>query len=234
MRRQILPAIAVLLALSALLGLAYPLVVWGFAQVAFKDKADGSFVSVDGKTVASSRLGQNFLDAKGNPLRQYFQPRPSSAGTGYDALASAASNLGPNDDRLIAKCLPVQVTDKAGDPEVDSKGNPVYETNPDGSKVCSPNTVPQRAMAYRKLNGLTAATPVPVDAVTGSFSGLDPDISVANARLQAARVARARSIPESRVDQLITENTDHRALGFLGEDSVNVVMLNIALDKLTR
>ena len=84
--------------------------------------------------------------------RKYFQPRPSAAG--YDPTYSSGSNFGPPNPTLIAECLPVQTTDKAGNPVVDAKGNPVYETNPDGSKVCDPNTVPQRAKAYRELNGL--------------------------------------------------------------------------------
>ena len=115
---------------------------------------------------------------------------------------------------------------------VDKKGNPVYETNPDGSKVCDPNTVPQRAMAYRKLNGLASSVKVPVDAVTASGSGLDPDISIANARLQAKRVANARGLSVRQVLDMIDAHTDGRPLGVVGEKTVNVLDLNLALDNL--
>jgi K+-transporting ATPase ATPase C chain len=177
-------------------------------------------------------IGQNFLDQHGNPLPQYFQPRPSDAGTGYDAMASAASNLGPLNDKLIAECLPVQATDKDGNPEVDAKGNPVYEKNRDGSPVCNPNTAPQRAVAYRQLNGLAANASVPVDAVTASGSGLDPAISIANADLQAPRVAKAHHLALATVMAQIASHTHGRGLGFLGEKAVNVLELNLALDKL--
>src|SRR6185437_10147494 len=100
-------------------------------------------------------------------------------------------------------CVPVQATDKAGNPKVDTKGNAVYEKNDDGSYVCDANTVPERTLAYRALNGLPKSTKVPVDAVTASASGLDPDISHANALLQVARVAKARGLSDARVRQLV-------------------------------
>ena len=228
MRRQLVPAIVSMVILTVLFGLLYPLVVTAVAQVAFEDKADGSLVKRDGKTVGSSLIAQSFTDAKGVPIRKYFQPRPSAAN--YDPTYSTGSNYGPLNPKLIAKCLPVQKTDKAGKPVVDKKGNPIYETNADGSKVCDPNTVPQRAKAYRKLNGLSAATKIPVDAVTASGSGLDPDISVANARLQVARVARARGLSKAKVLQLVDDHTNGRPLGILGEKTVNVLDLNLALD----
>jgi len=228
MRRQLLPAIVSMVVFTVLFGLLYPLAVTGVAQVAFKDKADGSLVRQNGKTVGSSLLAQPFTNAKGVPMRRYFQPRPSAAS--YDPTYSTGSNYGPLNPKLIAKCLPVQQTDKAGNPVVDNTGKPVYETNADGSKVCDPNTVPQRAKAYRKLNGLAATTKIPVDAVTASGSGLDPDISVANARLQAARVARARGLSKAKVLQLVDDHTDGRPLGILGEKTVNVLDLNLALD----
>jgi K+-transporting ATPase ATPase C chain len=230
MRRQLIASIIIMVLFTVLLGLAYPLVVTGVAQVAFKHKADGSLVKQNGKTVGSSMLAQAFTNAKGDPIKKYFQPRPSAAS--YDPTYSTGSNYGPLNPKLIAKCLPVQKTDKAGNPVVDKKDNPVYETNPDGSKVCDPNTVPQRAKAYRQLNGLSRTTKIPVDAVTASGSGLDPDISIANARLQATRVAAARGLSKTKVLQMVDQHIDGRPLGILGEKTVNVLDLNLALDEL--
>jgi potassium-transporting ATPase KdpC subunit len=230
MRRQLVPAIISMVIFTVLLGLAYPLLVTGIAQAGFKDKADGSLIKENGKVVGSSMLAQPFTNAKGNPIRKYFQERPSAAN--YDPTYSTGSNYGPLNPKLIARCLPVQKTDKAGNPVVDKKGNPVYETNPDGSKVCDPNTVPQRAVSYRKLNGLANSVKVPVDAVTASGSGLDPDISIANARLQAARVAKARGLSVRKVLDMVDAHTDGRPLGIIGEKTVNVLDLNLALDNL--
>jgi K+-transporting ATPase ATPase C chain len=194
-RRQLLTGLLMTVALTVLVGVVYPFVVTGVAQVAMSKRANGSLVSANGKVVGSSLLGQNFTDTNGNPLPQYFQSRPSAAGTdGYDALASGGSNLGPSNQKLL-------------------------------------DTVSQRVAAYRKLNGLAADARVPVDAVTASGSGLDPAISVANARLQAARVANARGMSVDQVNQLIAAHTQGRQLGFLGEQTVNVLELNLALDK---
>jgi K+-transporting ATPase ATPase C chain len=199
----------------------------------FEHQAEGSLVERNGKVVGSELLAQPFT------ARGYFWPRPSAAGsgytgTGYDATASGGSNAGPLAARLLADCLPVPKTHKNGDPVVDAKGNPVDETTPDGSKVCNPNTVPQRVQAYREANGLGRNVAVPVDAVTASFSGLDPDISVANARIQARRVARDRRVPRRSVLRLVDEYTTRRALGIIGEDAVNVLELNLALDAMSR
>ncbi len=190
MRRQLLPALEMLLVFTVLTGLVYPLVVTGVAQAAFHDQANGSLVKVDGTVVGSKWIGQNFRDAK------YFHPRPSAAGDhGYDPTLSSGSNLGP--------------------------------TNPAFLK-----TVGERVAAYRKENGLAAGAKVPVDAVTASASGLDPEVSVANAHLQARRVARARGLPLDQVDELVRDHTDRRSLGFLGEPGVNVLELNLALHRL--
>ena len=189
MRKQLLPALLMFVALTVLLGIVYPLVVTGIAQVTFSDKADGSLVRRGGRLVGSSLIGQAFTEPK------YFHPRPSAAGDGYDAMASAASNLGP--------------------------------TNQDFLK-----TVAERVAAYRTENGLPASAKVPVDAVTASGSGLDPHISVANARLQAPRVAQARGLSVAKVEAAIGDHTDTRSLGVLGEDGVNVLGLNLALDTL--
>jgi len=256
-RRQLITALVVVVVMTVGLGLVYPLVVTGVAQVAFHNKANDSFVKVNGKVVGSKLLGQSFTDANGNPIAKYFQSRPSAAGSGYDASASSASNLGPSNANLIGNvpgvavgsdgkpitsnpyatpadpyCVPVQATDKAGNDLTDKAGNPIYEKNKDGSYVCDPNTVPERVLAYRALNGLGANVKVPVDAVTASASGLDPDISIANADLQAPRVAKVRHLPLATVLAEVSKHTEGRSLGVLGEKAVNVLELNIALDQL--
>ena len=250
LRRQLLPAALLTLVLAVITGLVYPLAVWGIGQVTFKHRADGSFVTQNGKVVGSALIGQEFLDKSGNPDPKYFQPRPSDAGSGYNAASSSASNLGPGDARLVGNipglntdgstnpyatpadpnCVPVQATDKDGNDVTDKDGNAVYEKNKDGTYVCNPNTVPERLLAYRALNNLAPTVKVPVDAVTASDSGLDPDISPANADLQAARVASARHLSVDRVMALVKQHTNGRPLGFLGEETVNVLDLNLALD----
>ena len=185
--RQLTPAVLAVVVFTVLCGFVYPLAVTAVAQVAFREKADGSLIEVDGTLIGSSLIGQQFA-APG-----YFHPRPSAAGAGYDAMASSFSNLGP--------------------------------TNPDFLAA-----VQERVAAYRSENGLAATQPVPVDAVTASGSGLDPDISVANAKLQTPRVAEARGLPVDRVLALIDEHTSGRQWGFLGEPGVNVLRLNLALD----
>ena len=216
-RRQLLTAFLVTVVLTLGFGVVYPVVVWSISQAAFKSQANGSLVNRDGKVVGSALIGQLFADKDGNPLKQYFQPRPSAAGTGYDPTASSASNLGPSSDRLLAPCLAL----------------PADQSHTDGSVACDPNTVPQRAIAYRILNGLPEGALVPVDAVTASGSGLDPDISIANARLQVNRVANERGLDVAVVDQLVKKYTDGRQLVVLGEPGVNVVELNLALDATT-
>jgi len=253
LRRQIIPSLMLTAVVAVALGLVYPLVVTGIGQVALSRQANGSFIMQNGKVVGSSLIGQNFLDAKGNPDPKYFQPRPSAAGAGYDPTSSGASNLGPGDPRLVGfipgfntvgldgsrsatnpfataadpYCVP---TDDTGAPVISPAAGQKYAKNPDGSYACSANTVPERASAYRQLNGLADTASVPVDAVTGSASGLDPAISVANADLQAARVAKARNVSPARVLGLVKANTRGRQLGFLGEPTVNVLTLNLALD----
>jgi potassium-transporting ATPase KdpC subunit len=188
MRRQLLPALGMLVVFTVLTGLVYPLAVTGVAQVAFRDRANGSLVRRGGTIVGSRLIGQTFTKPG------YFHPRPSAAGTGYDAASSSGSNDGPT--------------------------NPVFLRE-----------VHQRVVAYRKENHLAAGAAVPVDAVTASASGLDPDISIANARIQARRVAGARGLPLAKVLDLVDANTDGRGLGFLGEPGVNVLELNLALDR---
>src|SRR5580704_11683597 len=155
--RHLAASLVMLLGLTVVVGFGYPLVVTGLAQLFFHKQANGSLVYRSGKLVGSELLGQEFTDAKGNPLPQYFQPRPSDAGTGYDGSSSGASNLGPSNPVLIKE-------------------------------------VSEREQAYRQFNHMTANAAVPVDAVTASGSGLDPDISVQNALDQAPRVAHARHL----------------------------------------
>src|SRR6476659_9774890 len=183
MRRQLVTGLLMTIALTVLTGLLYPFAVYGVGQVLFKDNANGSLVkNKDGQVVGSSLIGQSFVDASGNPDPKYFQPRPSAGA--YDGLASGGTNLGPSNPKLIAPangpdCYMVDKTDADGNPVLGPDGNPEQE--------CSSETVPARIATYRDFNQLSADTPVPVDAVTSSASGLDPHISGANAKLQAAR-----------------------------------------------
>jgi potassium-transporting ATPase KdpC subunit len=191
--RQACACIAMLAIVTVVLGFGYPLAVTGISQLFFRHQANGSLVYVDGKLKGSALLGQNFTAANGAPLPQYFQPRPSDAGTGYDGADSGASNLGPTNPVLI-------------------------------------KLVTERAVAYRKFNDLPPNASVPVDAVTASASGLDPDISIANALDQAPRVARARHLTAARVIALVHRYTTPAQWGFLSEPAVNVLELNLALD----
>ena len=165
----------------------YPAVVWAVGQGLFPGKANGSLLQVDGKIAGSSLLAQAFT------APQYFHPRPSAAGQGYDAANSGGTNLGPTSKKLI-------------------------------------EDVRKRVADYRAENGLPPDAPVPADAVTSSASGLDPHISIRNALLQAARVAKARGIGEKEVLAMVEAHTEGRTLGFLGEPGVNVLTLNLSLD----
>jgi K+-transporting ATPase ATPase C chain len=187
MRRQLPAAAGMLLLFTVLLGLVYPLVVTGIAQVAFHDKANGALVEVDGEVVGSSRIAQAFTEP------EYFHPRPSAVD--YDPRDSGGANLGPTNPDLLA-------------------------------------SIEENAAAYREENGLADDYEVPVDAVTGSSSGLDPMISVANAELQAPRVAEARGLELEQVLGLVGDHTTERSLGLLGESGVNVLDLNVDLDSL--
>ena len=205
MRRQLLPALRMVLVLTVLLGLAFPLAMTGLAQVLFPDQADGSLIERDGVVVGSQLVGQTFT------APDHFHGRPSAAGAlasgtlvdgepadpaDLSAAASGASNQGPTNPDLLAAIV-------------------------------------ERAAAYRRENGLDAEVPIPIDAVTASASGVDPHISVANARLQARRVANARGLPLGVVLDAIEANTENRALGFLGEAGVNVLSLNLDLQELS-
>lgn len=192
--RQYSVAVRAMIVLTAALGIAYPLVMTGIGQLAFPSQANGSTITDHGTVVGSSLIGQSFTDKKGNPLTQWFQTRPSYAGTGYDANNSAASNLGPNNPVLV-------------------------------------KAIDARKKVIEQTYGVTAAQ-IPADAVTASASGLDPDISVAYAKLQIAKVAQTRGLSEATVQQLVQKYTHGRDLGYLGNSYVNVVQLNLALSKM--
>jgi len=205
MSKQLRPAIVSVLVFTIVAGLIFPSVITMIAKAIFPHQANGSLIEQNGKVVGSEIIGQNFT-APG-----YFHPRPSAAGSGYDASASGGTNLGPTSDKLI---------------------NGIHKKLPDGRDDPSNfDGIKDLAAAYRKENGLPGNAPVPPDAVTRSASGLDPHISPTNAALQVARVARARELSEDQVENLVAENTAGRQLGFLGEPAVNVLKLNLALDK---
>src|SRR5216683_2465173 len=186
---EIRGAVVVTLVLAVVCCGLYPLVVFGIAQIAFPDKANGSLIVDQNGTVRGSKLL-----AQGFTADKYFHPRPSAAGNGYDAVNSGGSNLGPTSQKLN-------------------------------------DAIKDRIATYRAENGLKDTNPVPADAVTTSGSGLDPHISLRNAELQIARVAKARGLSADKVRTLIEQNTDRADLGFLGEPGVRVLQLNLALDQ---
>ncbi|MGA9363931.1 MAG: potassium-transporting ATPase subunit KdpC [Bacteroidota bacterium] len=186
--RQLRTAIILIVLLTCVTGLLYPLAVTGVAQLVFPAKANGSLIQKDGKLLGSELIGQQFSDPR------YFWSRLSATGPyAYNAASSSGSNYGPLNPALL-DAVKKRVQDlKAADPQ-----NPL---------------------------------PIPVDLVTSSGSGLDPHISVAAARYQISRVARARGMNEERVRSLVNQFTERRQLGFLGEPRVNVLELNLALDE---
>jgi K+-transporting ATPase ATPase C chain len=181
MKRDLINSILATVVLTLILGIMYPLVVTGAAQVLFHDKANGQLISRGGQLIGSKIIGQSFTGS------EYFHSRPSAAGSGYDAGASSGSNLGPTNAQLVKR-----VTDAAKD----------------------------------------SARPVPIDLITTSGSGLDPDITPAAAYYQVERVARERGVPEKDVKHLVDAHITGRQLGMLGEPRVNVLDLNLALEQL--
>ena len=198
MLRHIRPAVALVILLSVLTGLVYPLAITGVAQIALRSSAEGSLIERDGVVVGSALIGQNFKSYR------YFHPRPSATTDSdpndptktidapYNAANSSGSNLGATSQKLIDRV-------KAG------------------------------VEAWRATAG---AGPVPADAVTTSASGLDPDVSPQTALAQAPSVARARGLDEGQVRQLVESSVERRFLGLIGEPRVNVLRLNLALDRL--
>ena len=198
--RQTLAAVRGWIVFTVICGVLYPLVVFGIGQVAFHHQANGSLVSYHGKVVGSSLICQEFLNSKGKPLPQYFQPRPAASAAsatnqtgGCDPLVTGASNLGPDNPVLV-------------------------------------NDIRQRKSEIAKFDHVPESA-IPADAVTASASGLDAYISPQNAAIQVSRVASARRISPAVVRALVTKYKFGRQIGFLGEPGVNVLLLNIALDK---
>jgi potassium-transporting ATPase KdpC subunit len=186
--RSIRSALSLLIVMTILLGIAYPLLITGIAQLAFPRQAEGSLIREGGKLVGSTLIGQSFSDPK------YFWGRPSATSPQpYNTLASGASNLGPLNPALLDA--------------VKANAKALHDADPHNRQ------------------------PIPVDLVTASGSGLDPEISVAAAQYQAARVARARNLPVERVEALIGAHQEGRLFGFIGERRVNVLTLNLALDR---
>ncbi len=206
MFRQIRPALVSVVAFTVLCGIVFPAVITGLGQALFPRQANGSLVSVGGRVVGSALIGQTFSGPG------YFHGRPSAAGAGYDGGASGGTNLGPTSDKLI---------------------HGVHVRLPDGSEEPGGFAgVADLAVAYRLENGLPAGAPVPPDAVTRSASGLDPHITPANAALQTPRVARERGLPEPAVRAAVARNMRGRQLGVLGEPRVDVLALNLELDRI--
>ena len=204
MLRQLSTALRSVLLMLVVFGLLFPLLITAIAKTAFRRQADGSSIGKGGKLVGSELIGQNFT----SPV--YFHPRPSAAGGGYDAANSGGTNLGPTSDKLIHGVHKKLANGKDAPDNFDG--------------------IADLALAYRRENGLPPDALVPADAVTRSASGLDPDISPANAYAQVARVAKARRMSEDRVKRLVASNVAGRQLGLLGEPRVNVLRLNFALD----
>jgi K+-transporting ATPase ATPase C chain len=185
MKKNLITAILMTVATTILLGIIYPLVVTGIAQLIFPKRANGQLIQRDGATIGSSIIAQGFSSAA------YFHPRPSFAGSGYDPTNTNGSQLGPTNRKLI---------DRVKDDVANAQGE-------------NPNM------------------PVPIDLVTGSGSGLDPHITPANAEFQLPRVAKERGITVDQLRALVAKHTEGRQLGFLGEARVNVLELNLELDR---
>lgn len=185
MKKNLWISIAMTVVTTVLLGLIYPMVVTGLAQVIFPHKANGQLIIKNGKVIGSEIIGQGFSGPA------YFHSRPSAAGNGYDAANSGGSNLGPTNQKLLERVRADVATAQSENP----------------------------------------GTPVPIDMVTTSASGFDPHITPANAEFQLARVARARGISVEQVKAVVSKHTEGRQFGILGEPRVNVLELNLDLDR---
>jgi len=240
MWKEILPGLRIKIFMTVVLGVVYPLAMTGISQVLFPKQANGSLIMAGDKVIGSELIGQSFSKP------EYFHPRPSSAGGGYDATASSGSNLGPTSAKLVH-----------GTTKMDDKKNEVVDFDGINLRIlhyCLDNDLPYESSVpldqFKDAKGdlddvklikafnddkvplvFTPKAPIPADAVTASASGLDPHISPDSARAQAARVAKTRGIQVDQANQLVAQFTEGPDLGFLGEPRVNVLRLNLALDK---
>jgi len=240
MLKELGPGLRLTIIFTVLTGLLYPAVMTGVSELIFPKQANGSLITVNGKVVGSALIGQPFAKP------EYFHPRPSAAGNGYDATASGGSNLGPTSAKLLRGTI-----------KMDDKKNEIVDFDGINLRIvhyCVDNDIPYESSVpldqFKDSHGdlddvklikafnddkapllFSAKAPIPPDAVTASASGLDPQISPANAEAQASRIAKARGVSADQVKQLIPQSTDRADLGFLGEPRVNVLMLNIAVDQ---
>jgi potassium-transporting ATPase KdpC subunit len=241
MTRQLLPGFLMMVMMTLLTGILYPLAVTGIAQGLFHGTAEGSLLrAADGRVIGSSLIGQTFSKPG------YFHPRPSAAGNGYDATSSGGSNLGPTSAKLVH-----------GTTKMDDKKNEVVDFDGLNLRIvhyCLDNGIPYESSVpldqFRDASGnlddvklikafnddkaplrFQAKAAIPADAITASASGLDPHISPAFAEAQIARVAQARGVDPAQVQSLVAAHTEKPDFGFLGEPRVNVLLLNLALDQ---
>ena len=237
---QILPGLRIKILMTIALGIIYPLFMTGISQLLFPHQANGSLITVNGQVIGSEIIGQNFTRP------EYFHPRPSAAGNGYDAANSGGSNLGPTSAKLLRGTI-----------KMDEKKNEIVDFDGISLRLvhfCVENDIPYESSvpldqfkdAKSDLDDVklikafnddkaplvfTPKVPIPADAVTGSASGLDPHLSPDAASMQARRVAKARGASLDQVQQLIAQYTERPDWGFLGEPRVNVLKLNLALDQ---
>jgi K+-transporting ATPase ATPase C chain len=240
MWEQILPGLRIKIFMTIVLGVGYPLAMTGISQVIFPKQSNGSLITAGDKVIGSELIGQSFSKP------EYFHPRPSSAGGGYDAGASSGSNLGPTSAKLVH-----------GTTKMDDKKNEVVDFDGINLRIlhyCLDNDLPYESSVpldqFKDAKGdlddvklikafnddktplmFKPKAPIPADAVTASASGLDPHISPDSARVQAARVAKARGIQVDQANQLVAQFTEGPDLGLLGEPRVNVLKLNLAMDQ---
>ena len=240
MLKELGPGLRLTVIFTVLTGIIYPVVMTGLSEVIFPRQSKGSLVTVNGKVVGSSLIGQPFAKP------EYFHPRPSAAGNGYDASSSGATNLGPTSAKLLR-----------GTTKMDDKKNEVVDFDGIADRIvhyCVDNDIPYESSVpldqFKDSHGdlddvklikafnddkaplvFMPKTPIPQDAVTASASGLDPHITPANAEIQATRVAKARGVPADQVRQVVAQFTERPDWGIFGEPHVNVLLLNVALDQ---